>query len=134
MAVLHAVTPKKGRAILFDGRHYHCGTSPAKHDVESCSIMISFDSPRRVAEDFRDAIASITIRTPGIAAGLVQPGHSFANLFRVLLFRLVQKLPAKPRVKLLGRRLGVLPHGGAGQDCGRPRQWRRRPRKATRRQ
>jgi hypothetical protein len=32
-AVVHAVSPKKGRAILFDGRHYHCGTAPARHDV-----------------------------------------------------------------------------------------------------
>jgi|SRR5947209_14783142 len=39
-AVAHAVGPKKGRAILFDGRHYHCGTSPAKHDVR---IVLNYD-------------------------------------------------------------------------------------------
>jgi hypothetical protein len=39
-AVVHAVTPKKGRAILFDGRHYHCGTSPANHDAR---IVLNYD-------------------------------------------------------------------------------------------
>ncbi|HEY1381373.1 MAG TPA: hypothetical protein VGF55_31520 [Gemmataceae bacterium] len=39
-AVLHSVSPKKGRAILFDGRHYHCGTTPARHDVR---IVLNFD-------------------------------------------------------------------------------------------
>ncbi len=39
-AVLHAVAPKKGRAILFDGRHYHCGTAPARHDAR---IVINYD-------------------------------------------------------------------------------------------
>jgi hypothetical protein len=29
--VLHSVSPKKGRAILFDGRHYHAGTPPHQH-------------------------------------------------------------------------------------------------------
>lgn len=38
--MLHSVSPKKGRAILFDGRHYHCGTSPAQHDVR---IVLNFD-------------------------------------------------------------------------------------------
>lgn len=39
-AVLQSVSPKKGRAILFDGRHYHCGTSPARHDVR---IVLNYD-------------------------------------------------------------------------------------------
>jgi hypothetical protein len=39
-AVLHSVAPKKGRAILFDGRHYHCGTLPAKHDTR---IVLNYD-------------------------------------------------------------------------------------------
>ena len=39
-AVLHAVSPKKGRTILFDGRHYHCGTCPARHDVR---IVFNYD-------------------------------------------------------------------------------------------
>jgi hypothetical protein len=39
-AVVHAVSPKKGRAILFDGRHYHCGTCPTNHDVR---IVINYD-------------------------------------------------------------------------------------------
>jgi hypothetical protein len=39
-AVLHTVSPKKGRAVLFDGRHYHCGTSPARHDVR---IVLNYD-------------------------------------------------------------------------------------------
>jgi hypothetical protein len=39
-AVVHAVSPKKGRAILFDGRHYHCGTGPARHDVR---IVLNYD-------------------------------------------------------------------------------------------
>jgi hypothetical protein len=39
-AVLHSVSPKKGRAILFDGRHYHCGTSPACHDAR---IVLNYD-------------------------------------------------------------------------------------------
>ena len=30
---LHRIAPKKGRAILFDGGHYHCGTAPTRHDV-----------------------------------------------------------------------------------------------------
>lgn len=38
--VLHSVSPKKGRAILFDGRHYHCGTSPSKHDTR---IVLNYD-------------------------------------------------------------------------------------------
>jgi hypothetical protein len=39
-AVLRSVSPKKGRAIMFDGRHYHCGTSPARHDVR---IVFNYD-------------------------------------------------------------------------------------------
>jgi hypothetical protein len=39
-AVAHAVGPKKGRAVLFDGRHYHCGTCPAQHDAR---IVINYD-------------------------------------------------------------------------------------------
>jgi hypothetical protein len=39
-AVLHSVAPKKRRAVLFDGRHYHCGTSPSKHDTR---IVINYD-------------------------------------------------------------------------------------------
>jgi hypothetical protein len=39
-AVLHAVSPKKGRAILFDGRHYHCGTCPSRHDAR---IVFNYD-------------------------------------------------------------------------------------------
>src|SRR5262249_22323470 len=31
--VVHAVGRKRGRAIFFDGRHYHCGTIPAQNDV-----------------------------------------------------------------------------------------------------
>ena len=38
--VLHAVSPKKGRAILFDGAHYHAGTCPAHHDAR---IVFNFD-------------------------------------------------------------------------------------------
>jgi hypothetical protein len=32
-SIVHAVNPKRGRAILFDGRHYHCGTCPTRHDT-----------------------------------------------------------------------------------------------------
>jgi hypothetical protein len=39
-AVVHSVSPKKGRAILFDGRHYHCGTCPARHDTR---IVFNYD-------------------------------------------------------------------------------------------
>jgi hypothetical protein len=39
-AVLHSVSPKKGRAILFDGRHYHCGTCPSAHDAR---IVLNYD-------------------------------------------------------------------------------------------
>jgi hypothetical protein len=39
-SVLHSVSPKKGRAILFDGRHYHCGTCPSKHDTR---IVFNYD-------------------------------------------------------------------------------------------
>lgn len=39
-AVLHRVTPKRGRAILFDGRHYHCGTCPAHHDTR---VLFNYD-------------------------------------------------------------------------------------------
>jgi hypothetical protein len=39
-AVLYSVSPKKGRAILFDGRHYHCGTCPARHDTR---IVFNYD-------------------------------------------------------------------------------------------
>lgn len=39
-AVLHSVSPKKNRAVMFDGRHYHSGTVPARHDVR---IVINFD-------------------------------------------------------------------------------------------
>ena len=38
--VLHSISPKKNRAIMFDGRHYHSGTVPAKHDAR---IVINFD-------------------------------------------------------------------------------------------
>jgi hypothetical protein len=38
--VVHAVSPKKGRAVLFDGRHYHCGTAPSRHDTR---IVINYD-------------------------------------------------------------------------------------------
>ncbi|MFO0900346.1 MAG: 2OG-Fe(II) oxygenase [Pirellulales bacterium] len=31
--IVRSVSPKKGRAILFDGRHYHAGTPPHAHDV-----------------------------------------------------------------------------------------------------
>lgn len=30
---LHSISPKKGRAILFDGRHYHAGTPPHQHNT-----------------------------------------------------------------------------------------------------
>jgi len=30
---LKRIAPKKGRAVLFDGSHYHCGTAPTFHDV-----------------------------------------------------------------------------------------------------
>jgi hypothetical protein len=39
-AVLHSVSPKKGRGVLFDGRHYHCGTCPTGHD---CRIVLNYD-------------------------------------------------------------------------------------------
>ena len=39
-AVLRTVSPKKGRAILFDGRHYHCGTCPVQHDTR---IVFNYD-------------------------------------------------------------------------------------------
>lgn len=29
-----------GRMILFDGRHYHCGTSPTRHDTR---VVINYD-------------------------------------------------------------------------------------------
>ncbi len=38
--VLRAISPKKGRAILFDGRHYHCGTCPTKHDAR---VVLNYD-------------------------------------------------------------------------------------------
>lgn len=38
--VVESVSPKKGRAILFDGRHYHCGTAPCQHDTR---IVINYD-------------------------------------------------------------------------------------------
>jgi hypothetical protein len=38
--VLHSISPKKGRAILFDGRHYHCGTCPSGHDSR---IVLNYD-------------------------------------------------------------------------------------------
>jgi hypothetical protein len=38
--ILHSVSPKKGRAILFDGRHYHCGTCPSEHDFR---IVLNYD-------------------------------------------------------------------------------------------
>jgi hypothetical protein len=38
--VLQSVSPKKGRAVLFDGRHYHCGTIPSRHDAR---IVLNFD-------------------------------------------------------------------------------------------
>src|SRR5262249_35118491 len=39
-AILHAVSPKKGRAIMFDGRHYHCGACPTRHDTR---IVFNYD-------------------------------------------------------------------------------------------
>jgi len=39
-SVLHSISPKKGRAILFDGRHYHCGTCPSEHDTR---IVFNYD-------------------------------------------------------------------------------------------
>jgi hypothetical protein len=39
-AVLRAISPKKGRAILFDGRHYHCGTAPTHHDTR---VVFNYD-------------------------------------------------------------------------------------------
>jgi hypothetical protein len=38
--IVHAVSPKRGRAILFDGRHYHCGTCPARHDTR---VVLNYD-------------------------------------------------------------------------------------------
>lgn len=38
--VLHTVGPKKGRAILFDGRHYHCGTRPSRHNTR---VVFNYD-------------------------------------------------------------------------------------------
>ena len=38
--VLRSVSPKKGRAILFDGRHYHSGTCPVRHDAR---IVLNYD-------------------------------------------------------------------------------------------
>lgn len=38
--IAHAVSPKKGRAVLFDGRHYHCGACPAEHDFR---IVLNFN-------------------------------------------------------------------------------------------
>jgi hypothetical protein len=39
-AVLESISPKKGRAILFDGGHYHCGTAPGQHDTR---IVLNYD-------------------------------------------------------------------------------------------
>jgi hypothetical protein len=39
-AVLRTVSPKKGRAILFDGAHYHCGTCPSRHDAR---VVFNYD-------------------------------------------------------------------------------------------
>lgn len=39
-SVLQSVSPKRGRAILFDGRHYHCGTCPGRHDTR---VVLNFD-------------------------------------------------------------------------------------------
>ncbi len=38
--VVESVSPRKGRAVLFDGRHYHCGTAPHQHDTR---IVINYD-------------------------------------------------------------------------------------------
>lgn len=38
--VIHRVSPKRGRAVLFDGRHYHCGTCPSHHDVR---VVFNYD-------------------------------------------------------------------------------------------
>jgi hypothetical protein len=38
--VLQRVSPKKGRAIMFDGRHYHCGACPVRHDTR---IVFNYD-------------------------------------------------------------------------------------------
>lgn len=34
------VSPKRGQAVLFDGRHYHCGTRPSHHDVR---VVLNFN-------------------------------------------------------------------------------------------
>lgn len=39
-AVLHSISPRKGRAIMFDGRYYHSGTCPVKHDTR---IVFNYD-------------------------------------------------------------------------------------------
>jgi len=39
-AVIDRVSPRKGRAVLFDGRHFHCGTRPSGHDVR---IVLNFN-------------------------------------------------------------------------------------------
>jgi hypothetical protein len=39
-AVLHSITPKKGRAVVFDGAHYHSGASPVRHDTR---VVLNYD-------------------------------------------------------------------------------------------
>lgn len=39
-AVLRSISPKKGRAIMFDGRHYHSGACPTRHDTR---IVFNYD-------------------------------------------------------------------------------------------
>jgi hypothetical protein len=38
--VIKSISPKKGRAIFFDGRHYHCGSCPIDHDTR---IIFNYD-------------------------------------------------------------------------------------------
>jgi hypothetical protein len=38
--VMRAISPRKGRAVLFDGRHYHTGTRPERHDHR---IVLNYD-------------------------------------------------------------------------------------------
>jgi hypothetical protein len=37
---LQAISPKKGRAVFFDGNHYHCGTTPSQHETR---CVLNFD-------------------------------------------------------------------------------------------
>ena len=38
--MVHSASPKKGRGILFDGRHYHTGTAPFHHDTR---MVVNFN-------------------------------------------------------------------------------------------